>query len=87
MLRPSALINWAALSVLTSTGALAQTTVGELLDLGGKKLSKEEVVTALSGVELSGPTKKGGIFHIDYRADGSYSGNDRASASDARRKV
>jgi hypothetical protein len=55
--------------------ALAQSNLGELLDMGGKKLSKEESVTALSGATLSGETRDGAVFQSDYKADGSYSGS------------
>jgi len=60
---------------LASAQALAQNTLGELLDMGAKKLSKEEVVTALSGASLSGETKEGASFKVDYKADGTYSGS------------
>jgi hypothetical protein len=60
---------------LSSTTALAQNTVGEMLDAGGKKLSKEEVVAAMVGANISGPTMTGGQLQLDYKADGTFAGN------------
>jgi len=66
--------NCVLLSILTSTSALAQSTLGELFDSGAKKLSKDEVLSAVSGNTISGPSKSGGEFHADYKSDGSYTG-------------
>jgi hypothetical protein len=60
---------------LTSAPVLAQNNVGELFDMGGKKLSKEEAVAALSGATLSGESGQGSVFQSDYKADGTYSGS------------
>ena len=60
---------------LGSTGAVAQNTLGELLDAGGKKLSKEEVVTTFSGAQVTGLTSGGGQQELAYKADGSVSGS------------
>ena len=60
---------------LTSASALAQNNLGELFDMGGKKLSKQELVAALSGANLSGETSAGSVFQSDYKADGTYSGS------------
>jgi hypothetical protein len=65
----------AVLFGLASASALAQNTLGELLDTGGKKLTKEELVAALSGANLSGETREGSVFKTDYKADGTYSGS------------
>jgi len=59
---------------LASTAALAQDTLGDLLNSGGRKLSKEEVKATLGGSNFSGPTSGGGQFAADYKADGSLSG-------------
>ena len=59
---------------LASAPALAQTNLGELLDAGGKKLSKQEVEAALSGAALSGDMPSGATFQTDYKSDGTYSG-------------
>ena len=67
--------NCVLLSIFTSTSALAQSTLGELFDSGGKKLSKEDVVAALSGATISETTTNRATFHIKYYADGTYSGN------------
>lgn len=63
------------LAGLTSTTALAQNTVGEVLDAGGKKLSKVELVPLLVGSNVSGPTQGGGEMQVDYKADGTLGGN------------
>jgi hypothetical protein len=60
---------------LTSASALAQTNLGELLDAGGKKLSRQEAEAALTGATLSGETQNGSVFQSDYKADGTYSGS------------
>ena len=60
---------------LTSTTALAQNTVGEVLDAGGKKLSKAELVPVLVGGNISGPTQGGRQMQVDYKADGTLAGN------------
>ena len=60
---------------LASTPALPQTTLGELVDGGGKKLSKAEVVEILGGAKLSGPTKAGGTFQADFKTDGTFTGS------------
>jgi len=63
-----------AFAAAISTSAVAQTTVGEVLDAGGKKLTKEEVVTLVAGANVSGPTTGGGQFQSDYKADGTLTG-------------
>lgn len=59
---------------LWSALAIAQSTLGELLDAGGKKLSKEQVRTALIGAHVTGKTFAGSTVETDYKADGTYSG-------------
>jgi hypothetical protein len=63
-----------ALAATISAGAIAQTTVGEVLDGGGKKLTKDEMVKLVSGANVSGPTAGGGQFQSDYKADGTFTG-------------
>jgi hypothetical protein len=60
---------------LTSATALAQNNLGELLDMGGKKLSKEELVATLSAANLSGETREGSSYQSDYKADGTFAGS------------
>jgi hypothetical protein len=55
--------------------AVAQNSLGELFDMGGKKLSKQEAVAALSGANLSGETRDGAEFQSDYKMDGTYAGS------------
>jgi hypothetical protein len=64
----------AVLIGLGSASALAQNNLGELIDMGGKKLSKEESVAALSGANVSGQARDGALFQSDYKADGTYAG-------------
>jgi hypothetical protein len=64
---------------LNSTTVLAQNTVGELLDAGGKKLSKDEVVAAIVGGNSSGPTRTGGQAQLNYKADGTFAGTIQSS--------
>lgn len=54
----------------------AQSTVGELLDGGAKKMTKEEATAYLAGFKLVGPTRSGEVLmNLDLKADGSFSGN------------
>jgi len=62
------------MSVVMSTSALAQSTLGELLDAGGKRMAAADVASALSGASVDGPTKPGGMLRADFKADGSFSG-------------
>ena len=64
---------------LSSNTALAQNTVGEVLDAGGKKLSKDEVVGAIVGGNISGPTRTGGQAQLNYKADGTFAGTIQSS--------
>ena len=69
------LISCAAFAGLSSATASAQSTIGEVLDAGGKKLTKDEVVAAIVGGNVSGPTQSGGDLQIDFKADGTLAGN------------
>jgi len=60
---------------MASTSALAQNSLGELLDGGAKKLTKEAVQSALSGAQVSGKSVTGASTEYSYKADGSFSGN------------
>lgn len=56
--------------------ASAQSTVGELLDGGAKKMTKEQLVASIAGTKLTGPNRSGEVvLNIDLKADGSFSGN------------
>lgn len=63
------------LAGLCSHSALAQNTVSELLDAGGKKLSKAELVAAVSDASLAGPHPSGAQVLVTYKANGTLSGN------------
>ena len=60
--------------LIASAGAGAQNTLGELLDAGGKKLSKEEVQKAVTGARTFGKTASGANGEFEFKADGTYSG-------------
>ena len=49
-------------------------TVGEILDAGGKILTKDELTKLIAGATVSGATPGGGQFQTDYKADGTFSG-------------
>ena len=70
--------------VTSSTTALAQTTLGEVLDAGGKKLTKEEILAAVAGANISGPTQGGGTMQADYKSDGTFSGSQQTTAGKGR---
>ena len=59
---------------LVSVPALAQNTVGDLLAGGGKQLTKDEVLAALRGTSVSGPTPTGGETLTEWKENGSVSG-------------
>ena len=80
MAKYAAVISSVALSLI-SLPALGQASLGELLDAGGKKLSKTEVIATLGGANLSGPSKTGGAFQVDFKADGSFTGSVQSAAS------
>lgn len=62
-------------AVLASAGsAPAQTSVGELLDGGAKKLSGDEVRTLVPGATLVGRSFAGSDVSVDYKQDGTLSG-------------
>ena len=58
-----------------SGAAVAQGTLGELLDAGAVKLSKQQVLETVIGANVSGRTRAGGTQHTDYKSDGTYSGS------------
>jgi len=60
---------------LASTGTVAQSTVKEVLDAGGKALTKAELMALLPGASFSGPTSVGTQLQRNMKADGTYSGN------------
>jgi hypothetical protein len=70
--------------VTSSTTALAQNTLGEVLDAGGKKLTKEEILAAVAGANISGPTQGGGSMQADYKSDGTFSGSQQTTAGKGR---
>jgi hypothetical protein len=55
--------------------ALAQHSLGDLLDGGAKKLSKEAVQSALGSAHVSGQSPLGAQLEYDLKADGYFSGN------------
>ena len=63
------------LAGLISMPAWGQATVGEVLDAGGKALSKEEIMALLPGANVSGPTAGGGQMSRNLKSDGTFSGN------------
>jgi hypothetical protein len=57
------------------TSPVAQRTLGDLLDAGATKLSKQQVLDALNGATVSGGRPDGGTFQAVYKADGTYTGS------------
>jgi len=64
-----------AVASLIVSSAFAQATLGELLDTGGKQMSKEEIVAAVSGNTIVGPSLSGAINSTKYNPDGTYTGS------------
>jgi hypothetical protein len=64
-----------ALAALLIAGpALAQGTLGELLDAGGTKLAGDTFRTEIADATVSGPSRTGGSVEFVYRADGTFTG-------------
>jgi hypothetical protein len=68
------LILGAAIAALGSSAAMAQSTLGDLLDAKAEKLSKEEVQATIVGATVSGPIPGGMNTEAEYKADGTYTG-------------
>jgi hypothetical protein len=67
------------LLALTGAAAMAQSTLGDLLDGGAKKLSKDAVKSTFGGAHVSGKSVTGADTEYDYKADGYLSGNLKAT--------
>lgn len=67
-------ISLALTLALFTTGAQAQSTLGELLDKGFKKMTKGEFVTAVSGAKISAVRADGVELEYGFNADGSIAG-------------
>ena len=61
--------------------AMAQGTLGELLDSGAVKLTKQQVMETVSGATLSGPRSQAGSVENTFKADGTFSGSYQGGAS------
>jgi hypothetical protein len=69
------LIVGAAIAALASGAAMAQSTLGDLLDAKAEKLGKDEVQATIVGANVSGPIPGGMNIDVDYKADGTYAGS------------
>jgi hypothetical protein len=71
------------LAIFCSSSALAQATLGEVLDAGGKQMSKDEIVVLISGNVIIGPalTGTGAINRVEFKTDGTYSGSGSSGGS------
>jgi hypothetical protein len=69
------LILGAAMAALGSGAAMAQSTLGELLDAKAEKLGKDEVQATIVGATVSGPIPGGMNIEAEYKADGTYAGS------------
>lgn len=73
---------WLVVVVVTCSGsAMAQSNLGELLDMGAKQIPKDQLVSLLSGLTMSGESfnNQGGTIRFDYSADGTVSGGLRTA--------
>jgi hypothetical protein len=68
---------WSAFMVmfLGPGAAYGQSTLGEVLDKGGRKLNRGELTTLLPGASSSGLNGDGHHLHVSYKADGTMSGS------------
>lgn len=64
---------------LTGSVALAQSSLGELLDGGAKKLSKDAAKNTLTGARVTGKSSSGADTEYDYKPNGTFSGNLKAT--------
>lgn len=64
----------AAMFSLLALPAWAQSTVGELTQKGGVKLSADDLKALMPGARLSGPNPLGREFSLSLDADGTLSG-------------
>ena len=69
------LILGAAIAAFGSGAALAQSTLGDLLDAKAEKLGKDEVQATIVGANASGPIPGGMNIDVEYKADGTYAGS------------
>jgi hypothetical protein len=69
------LIVGAAIAAIGCGAAMAQSTLGELLDAKAEKLSKDEVQATIVGATVSGPIPGGMNIDVVYKADGAYAGS------------
>ncbi|MES2412662.1 MAG: hypothetical protein V4614_02590 [Pseudomonadota bacterium] len=66
----------AGFSAMALMSAYAQGTVGEVLDAGGAKLQKAQVVAYVSDSKATGLSASGQTeVNIDFKADGTFSGS------------
>ena len=73
------LVGSLTLLALTSTAALAQNSLGDLLAGGATKLPKDAVKSTLGGAHVSGKSVTGADTEYDYKPDGYFSGNLKTS--------
>ena len=69
------LVLGAAIAALGCGAAMAQSTLGDLLDAKAEKLNKEDVQTMIVGATMSGPIPGGMNIDAEYKADGTYAGS------------
>lgn len=61
---------------ISAMSASAQGTVGELLDGGAKKMTKEQLVAYVGTTKLTGPNRTNDVLmDVSMKPDGSFSGN------------
>lgn len=75
MLTPAKLV-WSLLISAVFTSAHSQSTLGELLDSGGKKMTKEQLAGPLGGTKFNGGLASGrATLNIELKTDGTISGS------------
>jgi hypothetical protein len=67
-------ITFAAFLALSCTGTLAQSTLGELIDAGFRKMTKDDFAATVIGAKVSSYDAAGTLILADYKADGTFSG-------------
>lgn len=81
---------WMVVSACIFSGvAMAQSNLGELLDMGARQIQKDELVSLLSGLTMSGEsfTTPGATIRFDYLGDGTVSGYSRTATGQESRST
>ena len=73
-----------AAAAVASTLVLAQSTLGELVDSGAKRMTKDQLESSLGGTKFTGGLRSGrATLNIELKADGTIAGSVTAQGHSA----